>query len=126
MSDHEVIPEDLNGEGFSEQEYRLLISRIKQQWQLANPQTYEELGERNVTRLARWAAQSCAEFRETLMRNMGLDWWTADEIASEAWRWPNMDELDDEKLRRPRRPRLIYLAANLNQLEQKKEEKAKD
>lgn len=34
--------------------------------------------------------------------------------------WPNMDKLDDEKLRRPRRPRLIYLEANLNQPEQKK------
>lgn len=113
MSDK--LTQDLNSKDSSERGLSLLISKIKQQWHLANPEAYKELGEKEADKLAKLAAQAHAETREALILNKGLDWWTAEEIASEAWRWPDVEEPEDEELRAMWNPRLIYSAANLEE-----------
>lgn len=115
MSDHKLMPEDLNKEDYSERDLSLLISKIKQQWQLANPEAYEELGEQEADKLAKLAAQAHTETRIALILNQGLDWWTADEIASEAWRWQDKEEPEDEELRQMWGPLLIYSPSGPNE-----------
>ncbi|MFC1464991.1 MAG: hypothetical protein ACFLMY_09095 [Candidatus Brachytrichaceae bacterium NZ_4S206] len=114
MSDHKLMPEDLNKEVYSESDLSRLMSRIKMQWELANPEAYAELGQ-EVNELAKRAAQSHLETRAALILNQGLDWWTADEIASEAWRWQDKEEPEDEELRQMWGPLLIHSPSGPNE-----------